>query len=76
MKHLVVVRGYNEPDNNTPSDEIWVKVEDFDPTYNRYDLEKKYEAEFKDVDYANGVSVDCYPLAEIESGWLKISEIW
>ena len=75
MKHLVVVRGYNEPDNNTPSDEIWVRVDDFDPTFNGHDLEKKYEAEF-DGDYANGTSVDYYPLAEVEGGWIKVSEIW
>lgn len=75
MKHLVVVRGFNEPDNNTPSDDIFVRVDDFDPTANAYDLGKKYEEEFAG-EYANGVSVDYYPIGELEGGWVKVAEIW
>lgn len=74
MKYLVVLRGYNEPDNNTPSDEIWVNVIDIEPSEM-----PKYEKVFTDdfaEDYANGVSVDFYPLAEAQDDWLKVSEIW
>ena len=45
MKYLVVVRGFNEADNNTPSDEIWTKITDIEPS----DLpkyEKIYTSEF------------------------------
>ncbi len=75
MKYLVVMRGFNEPDNNTPSDEVFARVDEIDPTANLYDLGKKYEKEF-DGDYANGVSIDYYPLDEFDGGWVKIEEIW
>lgn len=26
MKYLAVIHGFNEPDNNTPADEIWAQV--------------------------------------------------
>lgn len=74
MKYLVVVRGFNEADNNTPSDEIWVKITDIEPS----DLpkyEKVYTSEFE-ADYEHGVSVDFYPINEIDETWLKVMEIW
>lgn len=74
MKYLVIVRGYNEPDNNTPSDEIWAKTADIEPS----DIEKYeevYMSEFEG-DYANGASVDFYPIEELDNEWRKVSEIW
>ena len=74
MKYLVVVRGFNEPDNNTPSDVIWARVVDIKPD-DMAKHEKNYTNEFNE-DYEHGVSVDFYPLAELNDAWLKISEIW
>ena len=70
MKYLVVVRGFNEADNNTPSDEIWAKITDIEPS----DLpkyEKIYTSEFEN-DYEHGVSVDFYPINEIDETWAMI----
>ena len=74
MKYLVIVRGYNEPDNNTPSDEIWAKTTDIEPS-DMAKCEKVYTGEFEG-DYANGVSIDFYPIEELDNEWLKVSEIW
>lgn len=74
MKYLVVVRGYNEPDNSTPSDEIWIKVTGIEPS-DMAKCEKIYTDEFSE-DYEHGVSVDFYPLAELDEEWLKVVEIW
>lgn len=74
MKYLVIVRGYNEPDNNTPSDEIWAKITDIEPS-DMAKCEKVYTSEFEG-DYANGVSVDFYSIEELDNEWLKVSEIW
>lgn len=74
MKYLVVVRGFNEADNNTPSDEIWAKITDIEPS-DLAKCEKVYTSEFEN-DYEHGVSVDFYPIAEIDETWEKIIEIW
>lgn len=74
MKYLVVVRGFNEADNNTPSDEIWAKITDIEPS-DLTKCEKVYTSEFE-TDYEHGVSVDFYPIAEIDETWLKVMEIW
>lgn len=74
MKYLVIVRGYNEPDNNTPSDEIWAKITDIEPS-DLAKCEKVYTSEFEG-DYTDGVSVDFYHIKELDNEWLKVSEIW
>lgn len=74
MKYLVILRGFNEPDNNTPSDEIWAKVVDIEMS-EMAKCEKVYTNEFEG-DYANSVSVDFYPLDEMDNEWVKVSEIW
>lgn len=74
MKYLVILRGFNEPDNNTPSDEIWAKVVDIEMS-EMAKCEKVYTSEFEG-DYAHGVSVDFYPLDEMDNEWVKVSEIW
>lgn len=74
MKYLVILRGFNEPDNNTPSDEIWAKVVDIEMS-EMVKCEKVYTSEFEG-DYANSVSVDFYPLDEMDNEWVKVSEIW
>ena len=73
MKYLVVVRGFNEANNNTPSDEIWTKITDIEPS-DLSKCEKVYTNEFE-TDYEHGVSVDVYPIEELDNEWLKILEI-
>ena len=74
MKYLVVVRGFNEADNNTPSDEVWTKITDIEPS-DLAKYEKIYTSEFEN-DYEYGVSVDFYPIAELDETWVKVMEIW
>lgn len=74
MKYLVILRGFNEPDNNTPSDEIWAKVVDIEMS-EMAKCEKAYTSEFEN-DYEHGVGVDFYPLDEMDNEWVKVSEIW
>lgn len=74
MEYLVIVRGLNEADNNTPSDEIWVKITDIDPS-DLPEYEKIYTSEFM-ADYEHGVSVDFYPVEKIYETWRKVMEIW
>lgn len=74
MKYLVVARGYNEPDNNTPSDVLWAKTIDIDPT-EQYNYEKRFEEDMAE-DYEHGVDIDFYPLVEFEDEWVKVGEIW
>lgn len=74
MKYLATARGLNEPDNNTPSDEIWCKVVDIEPS----EVEK-YEEKFADEfrkNYEHGVLVELRPLAKFDDEWVKVSEIW
>ena len=74
MRYLATARGFNEPDNNTPSDEIWCKVVDIEPSeVAKY--EKVFTDEFSE-DYEHGVEVDLRPLVEFEDEWVKVSEIW
>lgn len=74
MKYLVILRGFNEPDNNTPSDEIWAKAVDIEMS-EMAKCEKAYTSEFEN-DYEHGVSIDFYPLDEMDNEWVKVSEIW
>lgn len=74
MKYLFVARGYNEPDNNTPSDEIWCKVvECGENEVEQY--AKVFENDFAD-DYVHGVEVNYKPLEMFKDEWTKVSEIW
>lgn len=73
MKYLAVVRGCNEPDNNTPSDVLWCKVVEIDN--NLEQAKKTYEKEFE-KDYEYGAEVSLYPLSELENKWTRIQEIW
>lgn len=74
MKYLVVMHGYNEPDNNTPSDDIFVRVENLEPD-ELAEREKYYHRKWED-EYANGIELDFYPLEELEDGLTKVVEIW
>lgn len=74
MKYLVLVRGFNEPDNNTPSDVFWAKTIECEPSeLNQY--QSVIENDMAE-DYTHGVSVDFYPLVALEDEWVKVGEIW
>ena len=74
MKYLVVARGFNEPDNNTPSDEILAKVIDIEPT-----AVAKYEKVITDdlnSDYEHGVDIQIIPIEELQDEWKGVFDIW
>ena len=73
-KYLVLARGLNEPDNNTPSDEILAKVVDIEPTE-----VAKYEKVITDdlnSDYEHGVVVQIIPIEELQDEWRGVFDIW
>lgn len=74
MKYLIVSRCYNEPDNNTPSDEIFVKVIECSE-----DEVARYVKVFEDdmgSDYPYGVEIQAIPIERIKDEWEKVVEIW
>lgn len=71
MKHLVVARTFNEPDNNTPSNEVWCKVVDVEPSE-----VAKYEKVFEKDFSGDYIEVELRPLAEFEDEWVQVSEVW
>ena len=74
MKYLTVLRGCNEPDNNTPSSAIWARVIECEPTeLNKY--ESVFENDFAE-DYPMGVEITFVPLDVVEKDWAKTHEIW
>ena len=74
MKYLFMARGFSEPDNNTPSEVIWCKVVECEPTeVARY--EKVFTYEFNE-DYPYGVAIMFEPLENFEDEWVKVSDIW
>lgn len=74
MEYLLVGRGANEPDNNTPSDEIWVKIISCEEA-NIFDYVRNLEESFE-VDYPHGFYINALPLPDIEDAWEKVEEIW
>ena len=74
MEYLVIARGFNEPDNNTPSDEIWARVYEIEP--DKVEEKDKEITAYWEEDYPNGVSVEFFPLSDVKEGWRKISVIW
>lgn len=74
MKYLVVARGFNEPDNNTPSDEILVRVVDIEPT-EKEDYEKAFEKELSGT-YDHGIEVALYELDQLQDSWGEVATIW
>lgn len=71
MKYLAVIRGYNECDNNTPSDEIWCSVVETDtPNITAREIENEWRDNFN-----FDIGVDLIPLEELKK-WKKIATIW
>lgn len=74
MNYLIVARGFNEPDNNTPSDEVFVKIIDCGQ-----DEIERYVKRFEDdmyEDYPVGVNIETVPVERIKDDWEKVVEIW
>ena len=72
MKYLIVMREFYEPDNNTPSDKIWAKVEDIEDenALSEEDYIKQYIE-----DEAYDATVRFIPLEDLTE-WKKLEEIW
>lgn len=74
MKYLAVIRGYNEPDNNTPSDEVFIKIvecaSDREIMTTRTKIYKDFEK-----DFTEGADVSMYALNEL-TDYKRVMEIW
>ena len=76
MKYLVVARGFNEPDNNTPSDDIWARIMEFDPD-DKVSIESTISDELIDTYGYIGVDVKAIRLDDeaLKTG-VEIFTIW
>lgn len=74
MKYVIIIRGANEPDNNTPADVIWVGVMEF-AVMNKEDIEKTITDEWG-KDYDCGVDVQLFTLDELDGTYRKALELW
>jgi hypothetical protein len=72
MKYLIVMREFYEPDNNTPSDKIWAKVEDIEDKHSI--SEEDYIKQYKE-DEAYDATIRFIPLEDLTE-WEKLEEIW
>lgn len=71
MRYLAVIRGYNEGDNNTPTDEVWASVVATDtPNITARNIENEWRDTFN-----FDIEVELIPLEDLR-GWKKISERW
>lgn len=75
MKYLVVVRGFNEPDNNTPSDEVFASV--VECANDKEVMERRTQA-YKDFEnaFTEGAEVMMYALDELKDNYKRVMEIW
>lgn len=74
MKYIAVARGFNEPDNNTPSEDILVRVVDIEPS-EKEGFEKAFEEELS-KSFDNGSSVALYELDQLQDSWGEVATIW
>ena len=72
MKYLAILRGLNEPDNNTPSDVVYAKIIESDERPQEIEEAIIHENE-EDFDY--GVEVSVMPLESLND-WTKATTIW
>ena len=72
MKYLAIARVFNEPDNNTPSNEVFVKsIECSEKDKDR--LEEHLAHRFV-VEGRVDCDVELWPLPSIKDEWQKVSE--
>lgn len=74
MRYLVIMRELYECDNNTPSDKVWVKIEDFKNEHEKDLAEKNYIKE-QVKDEAFDTEITFIPLEKLND-WQKALEIW
>lgn len=72
MKYLIVMHELYQPDNNTPSDKIWARVEDIEDENAL--SEEAYIIRYKE-DEAYDATVRFIPLEKLTE-WEKLEEIW
>ena len=75
MKYLAVIRGFNEPDNNTPSDEVFVKVVECANDKEVMTTRTKIYKDFEE-DFTEGAEVSMYALDELDNNYKRVMEIW
>lgn len=75
MKYIAIVRGFNESDNNTPSDEIFITVVECSNDKEVMKTRSKIYEEFENA-FTDGAEVIMYALDELTSGYKRIREIW
>lgn len=73
MKYIIVVRGFNEPDNNTPSEVIRVGYGVYNCSKKR--LAEKIEKEWSEI-HPCGVSVQVFTQEELNLRYEKAFDIW
>ena len=75
MKYLAVIRGANEPDNNTPSNEVFVKVvecfNDREVMATRAKIYKDFEG-----DFIEGADVSMYKIDDLSDYYKRVMEVW
>lgn len=75
MKYVAIVRGFNEPDNNTPSDEVFATVVECANDKEVMEARTKIYKDFED-DFTEGAEVMMYELDYLSEGYKRILEIW
>lgn len=75
MKYIAIVRGFNEPDNNTPSDEVFATVVECANDKEVMDARTKIYKDFED-DFIGGAEVIMYELDYLSEGYKRILETW
>lgn len=74
MKYLVILRVGYEPDNNTPSEEIWAKITEFKDEDEKNRAEEVYLEET--AENSIGAIVQFFPLKDLDEDWEKVGEVW
>lgn len=74
-RYLVIVRCFNEPDNNTPSDEIFVRCANFGIEEAK-NAEQIIEDNFMTDGDHTGCEVNLIPLENLRGDWRKVITIW
>lgn len=71
---LVVAKGLNEPDNNTPESEVLVKIVDIESS----EVPEQRDELMEDLsgEYDKGVEIDFYPLDSFDGDWAKVATMW
>lgn len=74
MKYVSVARTCCEPDNNTPSNEVWLKIVECEPSE-----VSKLESIFANDFLSDGCAdceVELIPYDTFKDEWFKVSEQW